>query len=128
MSTNMNIANNFEIQNQATYTIVRFFGFVDAGIIEHIGAAISEKVPETCTNIIIDLEKVEFLDSHGVGFFVSLLKRVHRNKGQLVFMGAKEQPASVLNMVGFDGPRIAHCENMQQADALMQKMKKKTTL
>lgn len=118
---NTNTASQFEIQNQPEFSVIRFFNFVDAGTIEHIHPLITEKIPAACVNIIIDLEKVEFLDSHGVGFFVSLLKKAHGNKGRLFFSGATAQPASVLNMVGFNGPHIVHCKNFQQARDILEK-------
>lgn len=120
MSTN--VASNIEIQNHPAFSVVRFFGFVDAGTVENLAPVITEKVPADCTNIIIDLDKVEFLDSHGVGFFVSLLKKVSlKNDGKLFFVGATAQPASVLNMVGFNGQRITYCDNMQQVHDKLEK-------
>ena len=93
----MNINSILEVQNHPGFSLIRFFGFVDAGTVEHIKPVINAKLPADCSRIIIDLGKVEFLDSHGVGFFVSLLKKVHGKKGRLIFAGASNQPASVLN-------------------------------
>ena len=121
----MTINNNniLEIQNYPEYSVIRFSGFVDAATIEHIKNIVNTKLPEQCRQIIIDLEKTEFLDSHGVGFFVSLLKKVHSHKGRLIFSGAIDQPASVLNMVGFNGSLVTYCDNIQKAVASLDKVK-----
>jgi anti-anti-sigma factor len=80
---------------------------------------VEAKLPPKCANIIIDLRRVEFMDSHGVGFFASLLKKTHNNKGCLIFVGAAAQPAAVLNMVGFNSPHVTYCDNIQQARAML---------
>jgi len=113
----------FEVQNQSQFSIISFFGSVDAATIERAKNIINKKIPDDCPNIVINLENVEFLDSHGVGFFASLLKKVHRNNGKLVFAGAVDQPASVLNIVGFNGSLVTYCENLQQACALLEEEK-----
>ncbi len=119
MSTHTITANSFDVQNQTGYSVIRFFGFIDAGSVEHAKPAINAKIPAECVNLVIDLENVEFLDSHGVGFFVSLLKKMHARKGRLVFVGATAQPASVLNMVGFSSSLITYCDSMDQASAFL---------
>jgi anti-anti-sigma factor len=119
----MNINSILEVRNHPGFSVIRLLGFVDAGTVEHIKPVIKAKLPAECALIIIDLEKVEFLDSHGIGFLVSLLKRVHSKKGRLIFAGAQNQPASVLNMVGFNSKLVTYCDNMQHAEALLEKEK-----
>lgn len=120
----MTTDNIFEIQNRSRFSIIRLFNFVDAGTVERVRNVIDAEISADCPNIIIDLEKVEFLDSHGVGFFASLLKKIHRNNGQLIFAGATDQPASVLNIVGFNGSLVTYCKDLQHACALLEEEKK----
>lgn len=117
----MNISNIFEIQIQPDYTLIRFYGFVDASTVEKIRPALQKQMPELCRNLVIDLREVGFLDSHGVGMFVSLLKQVHKNKGRMAFATAKGQPASVLQMVGFNNGMVNYCPTVQEACALFTK-------
>ena len=117
------ISSILEIQNHPEYSVVRFFGFVDASTVERIKPAINAKIPAACARIIISLDKVEFLDSHGVGLFVSLLKMVHGKKGLLIFAGARDQAASVLNMVGFNSSLVTYCDTLKDACDLMEKYK-----
>jgi anti-anti-sigma factor len=120
---NTNINNILEVKNQPGFSIIRLLGFIDAASVEYIKPAIAAKLPADCSRIIISLEKVEFLDSHGVGFLVSLLKKVHNRKGRLIFCGAKNQPAAVLNMVGFNSKLVTYCDDMPQAESLLEKEK-----
>jgi anti-sigma B factor antagonist len=110
----------FHVRTAAAYAVITFSGFVDAASVEEAKPALQRLVPVTCANIVIDLAGVEFLDSHGVGLFVSLLKRAHMNKGKLYFAGAGGQPASVLNMVGFSGNSIIYCKTASEAESLLE--------
>ena len=71
--------------------------------------------PGRTAHIIVDLQRVAFLDSHGVGLFVSLLKRCHRNQGRLFVAGATGQPASVLKMVGLNASLVTYCNSGDEA-------------
>lgn len=105
------------IKTEVDYAIIRFTGYVDASTTENARGAISQKIPAACSRIIVDLSEVDFLDSHGVGLFASLLKRAHKAGGRLFFVGAHGQPVSVLKMVGFSGPLVTYCDTLQQAGA-----------
>ncbi len=115
----MNIGHKLEIELNDAFSTIRFFGYVDAATTEDARGVIAAKIPENSGNIVIDLAQVEFLDSHGVGLFVSLLKKAHKNGGRLFIISAEGQPASVLNIVGFNNTLVTYCENMQQAKGLI---------
>jgi anti-sigma B factor antagonist len=111
----------FHIRTEPQHAVITFTGYVDASSVEEAKPALQRLVPVACPNIIVDLAGVEFLDSHGVGLFVSLLKRAHANNGKLYFAGAGGQPASVLSMVGFTGSSITYCKTAGEAEGLLQK-------
>lgn len=110
--------NVFEVQNTAGWSELRLFGQVDAAIVQEMRPLLQDKIPANCSRLIVDLGKVDFLDSHGVGLFVSLLKKVHGNNGRLFFAGADGQPAAVLKMVGFTRPYVAFCHDAAEARTL----------
>ena len=114
----MSDTNLFEIQNTPDFALIRFHGFLDASTVSKARPALLESIPGTCANFLLDLGTVDFLDSHGVGLFVSLLKRAHQNRGRIVIAGAEGQPSSVLHMVGFNGALVAYCENVSKAKEL----------
>ena len=111
----MMVSHMFEIQAEANYALIRFSGFIDAAAVMQIKPLLQQQLPASAGNIVVDLEKVEFLDSHGVGLFVSLLKRAHHNNGRLVLASAAGQPASVLQMVGFNGELVSYCLTLEDA-------------
>lgn len=111
----MSTKNLFEIQSKNQFLTIRFFDFVDASTVEKIRDATQNKIPSQAKNFIIDLKNVNFIDSHGVGFFVSLLKQAHKNNGRLFFTGANGQPASILEMVGFTGHLVGYADSEAEA-------------
>lgn len=111
----------YAVEVTPEYTLLRFSGNVDAYSVEKTRPEVLSSVPETAANIIIDLTKVEFLDSHGVGMLVSLLKRSHKNNGKTFFAGAAPQPLSVLKMVGFNNTIVTYTQNAQEAISLIGK-------
>lgn len=111
----MYASNIFEIQIQPQWTLIRFFGFVDASTVQQLKPSLQSQIPRQNRNIIVDLKEVGFLDSHGVGLFVSLLKQVHRNKGSMLIACASGQPASVLQMVGLNGTLVTYCDSVNEA-------------
>ncbi len=109
----------FEIKNTPDFALIRFTGFVDASTVLQARPVVQSQVPASCANFVVDLSGVDFLDSHGVGLFVSLLKRAHLNRGKVVIAGAEGQPSSVLQMVGFNGALVAYCKTAEDAKAYL---------
>ncbi len=115
----MTINSQFEIENKASYALIRFSGFVDASTVLQARPVLQQQVPATTTHFMVDLTRADFLDSHGVGLFVTLLKRAHANRGHIIFAGAAGQPLSVLQMVGFNGDLVHYFESMAAAEAFL---------
>jgi anti-anti-sigma factor len=112
----MSHKNSFEIQPRPDAVVIRFFDQVDANTVELTKHFIQKLVPIDASNLIVDLKHVKFIDSHGIGFFVSLLKRAHKNDGHLFFVAAAGQPASVLEMVGFTSQYVSYAEDVATAE------------
>lgn len=90
------------IERRPAQTIIRFMADLDAASVPACRSTIDAGLTEADTTFVIDIGKVEFIDSHGVGLFVSLLKKAHKKNGRLTFLNAQEQPLAVLKMVGFN--------------------------
>lgn len=113
------VTQTYELQNRATYSQLIFSGDLDAETVAQIKPALQAQLPADCAQIIVDLENVGFIDSHGVGLFVSMLKRVHKRGGRLLIAGAGGQPAAVLKMVGLNGALVSYCPDRQAAVQLL---------
>jgi len=86
-----------------TYTlndalIVQFRGDLDAGNIKTVKGDI-DFYADLGRDVIIDIEKVNFIDSSGIGAIVFLYKRLVMNKQNLVIVGLKGQPKQLFEML-----------------------------
>jgi len=115
----MSAARMFQLQQGGGRAVITFRGQMDAATVQQIKPVLQQQLSVDAAQIIADLSKVEFLDSHGVGLFVSLLKRAHMNRGRLVLAGAEGQPAAVLLMVGFNGELVSYCKTVDEAQQLL---------
>ncbi len=50
-------------------------------------------------NVILDMSKVRYIDSSGIGFLVKLLKYTKRNNGELKLYSLTEEVKSILRLV-----------------------------
>ncbi len=78
-------------------------GALDALTVRDIRPIIDDVVASRPRRVTVDLQGVNLLDSSGVGAIVSLFKRVKANGGNVVVIGAREQPLAVLKLLKLDG-------------------------
>lgn len=77
-------------------------GDVDLFTAPHLRQAITEMLEEGAKLITVDLSRVGFLDSTGLGVLVGSLKRVREEGGELVLVGPQAPVARVLSVTGLD--------------------------
>lgn len=107
---------NLVVETQKNIAILQFSGDLDAGLVQKLRPAIEIQLQKSDANsFIADIHRVRFLDSNGVGLFVSLLKRAHARKGKLALVGAQGQPLSVLKMVGLNETLVSFHATLEQA-------------
>lgn len=77
-------------------------GALDALTAPDIRPIFDKVVADGRRRVTVDLEKVTMIDSSGVGAIVSLFKRVKADGGQVLVVGAKDQPLAVLKLLKLD--------------------------
>lgn len=101
-----NINNNkdaVKISKKDGCITITFLDDIDAYTVSEFKDNIKSEVNNSGkSDILMDISKVEFIDSHAVGLFVSLLKIAHKNNCKMIFIGANGQPKSILNIVGLN--------------------------
>jgi anti-sigma B factor antagonist len=80
---------------------------VGAAIADELRLRIRAELPQSGARLAIDLSKVDFLDSSGLGALVSLLKAV-RPCGDLVLFGMRPSVAEILRLTHLDA--VFSCE------------------
>lgn len=91
-----------------------------AGEIDLSNAAlVSQKIQEaegTSTNVVLDLENLQFMDSTGLGVVVNLGKRVKERGGELAIVIVKPSIRKLFSITAFD-KRFRIFDSAAQAQA-----------
>lgn len=71
----------------------------------HFAAGLREEIDEAmdafhCRNLVMDLEKVTFMDSSGIGVVLGRYNRISKRSGRLIITGCSEYVEKILYMAG----------------------------
>lgn len=93
---------NLEIRVDETNGIVTVFlvGEIDAYTVSELQEIMDAIVEEKKPNIIVDLEKVNYIDSTGVGMFIGTLKSVKEYDGKLQLLNMQDRVYRLFQITG----------------------------
>lgn len=69
---------------------------------ETIHDIIDNKNPSGTLNVVLDMEKLDFIDSSGLGSFLSLMRHLRENGGQLKLANMKKQVHTIFELVSMN--------------------------
>jgi len=83
--------------------IVELSGEINILDVNDFKDSIKEKIKEeNAKKIIVDMEKVPFMDSSGLGMLISLYKYVNENQGKIVYTGLSDYMLKILGFAKLD--------------------------
>ncbi len=82
--------------------VIDVFGEVDLYNAKSIKDAIDEKVKEQKYEIVVNLEKVPFMDSSGIGTLVTGMYKLKKYHGNLKVSGVNGSVAKVFKLTGME--------------------------
>jgi anti-anti-sigma factor len=89
--------------------VVKLTGELDIAAAEPMGRQIAESVPSTARGVVIDMTRLEFMDSSGVSMLFGLARRVGSRRQELRVVALPGHPvARVLDIVEFDRAAPVH--------------------
>ncbi len=106
---------SLETRQEKNRTIIEVGGEIDVYTAPKLREAITSLVDEGQRDLIIDLEKVEFMDSTGLGVLVGGLKRVRTHEGSLELVCTQERLLKIFRITGLGKVFAIHSS---QAEAL----------
>lgn len=109
-----------ETENLAQWSVLRVSGDVDLFSAPQLRSAVYEMIESGQSQIGIDLSRVAFLDSTGLGVLVGALKRVKEQNGSMVLLSPQKSVRRVLNVTGLD--RIFTVEDQLDEDGVARKV------
>ena len=87
---------------EASHLVVVLEGEFDALAVAEIRPELEQIQHAHAGNVIVDLSKVSFIDSSGIGALVFLYKRLVERGSNLALLGVKGQPSELLHMLRID--------------------------
>lgn len=106
---------SLETRQEKDHTVIEVGGEIDVYTAPKLRDAMTELVDQGQYNLIVDLEKVDFLDSTGLGVLVGGLKKVRTNDGSLQLVCTQERLLKIFRITGLGKVFAIHST---QAEAL----------
>ncbi len=91
---------SIDIKNDGDLTIFRLRGSLDLATSPSVRAALTQAATEGKHELIVDLTKLEFLDSTGLGALIGAHRRALENGGKIRLAVGEGQIARLLNITG----------------------------
>jgi anti-sigma B factor antagonist len=91
---------SLETRQENERTVIEVGGEIDVYTAPKLRERIIELVDEGQYHLVVDLEKVEFLDSTGLGVLVGGLKRVRGHDGSLQLVCTQERLLKIFRITG----------------------------
>ncbi len=93
---------NVDLRDASGVLVARLLGSrIDAAVSQSLKARIAERIEGGVSRVVLDLSDVEFVDSTGLGVFLSLLKRLPASGG-LVLCGCRPPVAELVRLTRLD--------------------------
>jgi anti-sigma B factor antagonist len=91
-----------EVSEVKAWTVVTVHGEIDVATSPTLRERLIDLVNGGATQLVLDLEAVDFLDSTGLGTIVSLLKRVRTHGGDLRLVCTEARIRRLFQITGLD--------------------------
>src|SRR5262245_51103905 len=102
----------------SAFALMRFLGDLDMNVMMQVRPALEPLLADIRTPIFVDLSAVEFLDSSAVNLLALVFQTARRNHQSMAIVGAGDQPAAVIEMVGLSD-YVPMVGDMAQAKAAL---------
>lgn len=92
----------FQRTDQGDESMLRIAGSLDVLTAPELMPTIDALVEERRPRVVCDLSGLDIIDSSGVAALVALYKRVRAVGGQVVVVGARDQPLAIFKLLRMD--------------------------
>jgi anti-sigma B factor antagonist len=94
---------SMELRRMGEWTVVSVEGELDLYTAPQLRDAVMDAVEDGSERVVLDLTKVPFMDSSGLGVVVACLKRLRESGGDLALVTPPESPPTkLLSLTGLD--------------------------
>lgn len=105
---------HFEFKQVRNTLFVRIEGEIDMLVAEQLRKAIDRKLEtKKIINLVINLERVTFIDSSGLGVIIGRYKKIADLHGKMFIVGARPSVSKILMFSGIN-KLVPMCQNEQE--------------
>jgi anti-sigma B factor antagonist len=91
---------DLKVRKQGDHAVLEVAGEIDVYTAPKLREKLIELVNEGSYHLVVDLEKVDFLDSTGLGVLVGGLKRVRNHDGSLKLVCTQDKILKIFRITG----------------------------
>jgi len=91
---------SFEIRTESGVSVIDVSGQLDAFTTPDVKAEFKKLTDARNYKLVLNLQKVDYVNSTGIGAIVAVAQQVRRRKGDLKLFGMKEDIRKVFDLVG----------------------------
>ncbi|HZD38625.1 MAG TPA: STAS domain-containing protein [Actinomycetes bacterium] len=91
---------DLKVRKQRDHAVLEVAGEIDVYTAPKLREKLIELVSEGSYHLVVDLEKVDFLDSTGLGVLVGGLKRVRNHEGSLELVCTQDKILKIFRITG----------------------------
>ena len=91
---------DLKVHKQGDYAVLEVAGEIDVYTAPKLREKLIELVNEGSFHLVVDLERVDFLDSTGLGVLVGGLKRVRNHDGSLELVCTQDKILKIFRITG----------------------------
>ncbi len=103
----MNLHIDTFVENKET--VLKLSGEIDAHTAPKLKTTLLELLSEENNNVVVDLEEVSYMDSTGLGVFISALKQSKDQNSSFKLINLQENVYRLFNITGLD--EVIHIVN-----------------
>ncbi|NTU72398.1 MAG: STAS domain-containing protein [Coriobacteriia bacterium] len=93
---------DIQAQQSQSDCVVTLGGEVDVYTAPKLKERLIELVEGGCSNVVVDLEGVSFIDSSGLGVLVSILRRARERDGAVRIVCTRDNILKIFRITGLD--------------------------
>jgi len=93
---------NVKVKNQnENYSIIELAGFLDAHTVNVFEERMAEFIKGGQNRMVIDLKRLNYISSAGIGALMALTQHLRRESGDIVLLQPNEKVFKILDLLGF---------------------------
>lgn len=93
---------NFEIEKKSGYAVVHMVGDLDMHSLPGAKDLVGELMEQKLVKLIFDLEKVKYIDTSGLGFFIGTLRKLKDKGGDMRLVRPNSYISGIFNLINLN--------------------------